>query len=105
MKKTISAVLAVILTIATVISLAACGNKKDQIQIAIPNDTTNEARALLLLQDLGIIKLKDGAGITATVLDIAENPHNIKFTYKLQWGYINSKPLSFPTCLKTLTML
>lgn len=80
MKKTVSAVLAVILTIATVISLAACGNKKDQIQIAIPNDTTNEARALLLLQDLGIIKLKDGAGITATVLDIAENPHNIKFT-------------------------
>ena len=80
MKKTVSAVLAVILTIATVISLAACGNKKDQIQIAIPNDTSYEARALLLLQDLGIIKLKDGAGITATVLDIAENPHNIKFT-------------------------
>lgn len=47
--------------------------------IAVPNDTTNEARALLLLQEQGLIKLKDGAGITATVLDIEENPHNIKF--------------------------
>ena len=46
--------------------------------IAVPNDTTNEARALLLLQDNGIIKLKDGAGLTATVLDIAENPKNIQ---------------------------
>ena len=45
--------------------------------IAVPNDTTNEARALLLLQDNGIIKLKDGAGINATVNDIEENPHNI----------------------------
>ena len=46
--------------------------------IAVPNDTTNEARALLLLQDNGIITLKDGAGLEATVNDIAENPHNIK---------------------------
>ena len=46
--------------------------------IAVPNDTTNEARALLLLQDNGIITLKDGAGLTATVKDIAENPHNVK---------------------------
>lgn len=46
--------------------------------IAVPNDTTNEARALLLLQDNGIIKLKDGAGLLATVKDIEENPHNIK---------------------------
>ena len=46
--------------------------------IAVPNDTTNEARALLLLQDNGIIKLKDGAGLLATVNDIEENPHNIK---------------------------
>lgn len=50
----------------------------DGDSIAVPNDTTNEARALLLLQDNGIIKLKDGAGINATVNDIAENPHNIK---------------------------
>ena len=46
--------------------------------IAVPNDTTNEARALLLLQDNDIIKLKDGAGLEATVNDIAENPYNIK---------------------------
>ena len=46
--------------------------------IAVPNDTTNEARALLLLQDNGIIKLKDGAGLLATVNDIEENPYNIK---------------------------
>ena len=50
----------------------------DGDEIAVPNDTTNEARALLLLQNNGIIKLKDGAGLTATVNDIAENPHNIK---------------------------
>mgnify|MGYP001082380307 CR=1 FL=1 len=46
--------------------------------IAVPNDTTNEARALLLLQDNGIITLKEGAGLAATVNDIAENPRNIK---------------------------
>ena len=47
-------------------------------KIAVPNDTTNEARALLLLQDNGIIKLKDGAGIKATVNDSEENPNNIE---------------------------
>lgn len=47
--------------------------------IAIPNDTTNEARALLLLQENGIIKLKEGAGLAATVNDIQENPYNITF--------------------------
>ena len=46
--------------------------------IAVPNDTTNEARALLLLQDNGIITLKDGAGLSATVKDIESNPKNIK---------------------------
>lgn len=46
--------------------------------IAVPNDTTNEARALLLLQDNGIITLKDGVGLEATVTDIAENPNDIK---------------------------
>lgn len=45
--------------------------------IAVPNDTTNEARALLLLQDNGIITLKEGAGLTATKNDIEENPYNI----------------------------
>ncbi len=47
--------------------------------IAVPNDTTNEARALLLLQDNGIITLKDGAGLTATVNDIVENPYKLEF--------------------------
>ena len=46
--------------------------------IAIPNDTTNEARALLLLQQEGLIKLNDGVGATATVNDVAENPHNLE---------------------------
>ena len=48
-------------------------------RIAIPNDTTNEARALLLLQDNGLLKLTEGVGLTATVNDIVENPHNIEF--------------------------
>lgn len=46
--------------------------------IAVPNDTTNEARALLLLQDNGIITLKEGAGLEATVNDIVENPYEVK---------------------------
>ena len=46
--------------------------------IAVPNDTTNEARALLLLEANGVIKLKDGAGLNATVNDIAENTKNVK---------------------------
>lgn len=60
------------------------GTKKDFSElaegdvIAVPNDTTNEARALLLLQDNGIITLKDGVGLTATVNDIEENPYNIE---------------------------
>ena len=54
------------------------GTKSSLDDIAVPNDTTNEARALLLLQDNGILKLKDGAGLTATVLDIEENPYNVE---------------------------
>ena len=64
--------------ILSLFALSACG-KQSEITIAIPNDTTNEARALLLLEDLGLIKLRAGAGITATPLDVEENPHNIKF--------------------------
>lgn len=52
---------------------------KDGDIVAVPNDTTNEARALLLLQDNGLLKLKDGAGIAATVKDIVENPLNLQF--------------------------
>ena len=51
---------------------------EDGDTIAVPNDTTNEARALLLLQDNGVITLKDGAGLEATVKDIEENPKNIQ---------------------------
>ena len=67
------------LTLTLAFSFTACGKKSGNITIAIPNDTTNEARALLLLEDQGYIKLKDGAGITATILDIEENKHNITF--------------------------
>ena len=54
-------------------------NVPDGAKIAVPSDATNEARALLLLQDQGVLKLKDGAGLEATKNDIAENPHNITF--------------------------
>lgn len=51
---------------------------KDGAVIAIPNDGTNEARALLLLQEQGLIKLKDSADFTATILDIEQNPKKLK---------------------------
>lgn len=51
---------------------------KDGATIAVPNDTTNEARALLLLEAQGLIKLKEGVGIKATKQDIVENKKNIK---------------------------
>ena len=80
MKKVITTILSLVLIFTFAVGLTGCGGGSDEtIQIAIPNDTTNEARALLLLQDNGIITLKDGAGITATIQDIAENPKNIEF--------------------------
>ncbi|MBO4762347.1 MAG: MetQ/NlpA family ABC transporter substrate-binding protein [Lachnospiraceae bacterium] len=51
----------------------------DGALIAVPNNVTNEARALLLLAQEGILKLRDGAGVTATVEDIVENPKNVQF--------------------------
>lgn len=75
MKKILSVILTAVIAASL---LAACGNKGG-ISIAVPNDTTNEARALLLLEKNGYIKLKSGAGITATVRDIEENPYNITF--------------------------
>ena len=57
---------------------ASIDEVSDGAVVAVPNDTTNEARALLLLEANGLIKLKDGAGITATVLDIEENPLNLE---------------------------
>lgn len=47
-------------------------------QIAVPNDPTNLGRSLLLLQQVGLIKLKDGVGLLPTSLDIVENPKNLK---------------------------
>ena len=77
MKKIVSLVLLAVLALGV---FAGCGSKEDgSITIAVPNDTTNEARALLLLEEKGYIKLKNGADIKATVKDIAENPYNIKF--------------------------
>ena len=67
--------LAVLLTFVLVLGLTGCGSKG--IHIAVPNDTTNEARALIILEELGIIKLKDGAGITATKNDIVDNPYDV----------------------------
>ena len=77
MKKFVSIALAVVLTVGALFTFAGCGS--NGITIAVPNDTTNEARALLLLQDKGIIKLKDGAGITATIRDIEEKPDGVTF--------------------------
>ena len=71
-------ILAVILSLITILALAGCGKAKE-FTVAVPNDTTNEARALLLLEANGLLKLKEGAGITATIQDIAENPYKIKF--------------------------
>ena len=64
MKKIIALVLALVLTLSLTAALA------DTITIALPNDSTNEGRALNILQDAGIIKLKGDAGITATKQDI-----------------------------------
>ncbi len=57
---------------------ASLAELPDGARIAVPNDTTNEARALLLLEQEGLIKLKEDAGIQATKNDIAENPHNFE---------------------------
>lgn len=67
--------LTVLFSLLLIVCLTGCGSKK--ISIAVPNDTTNEARALIILENMGIIKLKEGAGITATKNDIEENPFNI----------------------------
>lgn len=81
MKKSVKSIIAIALVAVIALAVfAGCSNKDSgTVTIAVPNDTTNEARALLLLQEQGYIKLKDGAGITATIKDIAENPHNIDF--------------------------
>ena len=65
MKKLIALVIALALTLSLTAALA------DTITIAVPNDPTNEGRALLLLQSYGVLTLKDGAGLEATKSDIA----------------------------------
>lgn len=74
--------LTLLFTLCLAFSLVGCGSKTESaknVTIAIPNDTTNEARALKLLADNGYITLKDGVDTTATVADITANPHNIEF--------------------------
>lgn len=77
MKKIVSLLLIAAALVCSVCLFASCGSKT--LTIAIPNDTTNEARALLLLEANGIITLREGAGITATPLDVVSNPKNIEF--------------------------
>ena len=76
MKKLVSWILASVFAVSAAIALSAC-SKQERITVAIPNDTTNEARALLL--ENGLITLKEGAGITATIRDIDSNPQNVTF--------------------------
>ena len=78
MKKLVSWILASVFAVSAAIALSAC-SKQERITVAIPNDTTNEARALLLLQENGLITLKEGAGITANIRDIDSKPQNVTF--------------------------
>ena len=73
MKKIFALLVALVLTLSLTAAFA------DGITIAVPNDPTNEGRALLLLQAYGLITVDENAGITATVADITENPLNIEF--------------------------
>ena len=62
-------------SLALVLSLTGCGGAAKRI--AVPSDATNEARALLLLEEQGVIKLAEGAGLSATKNDIVENPYDV----------------------------
>ena len=77
MKKIVSLILTLSLLLVCAIGLTSCGG--DTITIAIPNDTTNEARALRLLEVQGLITLNDNTKETITPADIKENPYGIKF--------------------------
>lgn len=77
-KNLVKAVATAAIVGAALVALAGCGGGSSAAkQIAVPSDPTNEARALLLLQDQGLITLKDGTGLSATKNDIEENPYNI----------------------------
>ena len=71
-------------------------NLPDGASVAVPNDVTNEARALLLLEQEGLIKLKEGVGLSATKSDIAENPHN--------YDIVELEARLLPTTLKDVEM-
>ena len=78
MKKNLKAVVAGALATAALVALTGCGGASDAIKVAVPSDPTNEGRALLLLEDQGLITLNEDAGLTATVNDIVENPNNLE---------------------------
>lgn len=78
MKKVISLILTTVLALSLIFTFTGC-SKDGAIVIGIPNDTTNEARALLLLEGNGIITLKEGADITATIRDIETKPEQVEF--------------------------
>ena len=75
---------------------ASLAELADGAQIAVPNDGTNEARALLLLEQEGLIKLKEGVGLSATKSDVAENPHN--------YDIVELEARLLPTTLKDVDM-
>lgn len=75
---------------------ASLAELPDGAKIAVPNDATNEARALLLLEQAGLIKLKEGVGIAATKDDIIDNPHNYEL-YEVQAELV-------PTVLKDVAI-
>ena len=82
MKKFVAVILTLALAVTALVGLTACGGSDEEaatLTIAVPNDTSNEARALLLLQELGYITLDEEAGITATITDITDNPYNLEF--------------------------
>ncbi len=87
MKRLLTVLLIAVLAVSAAAMMSACGakggeeggeEKAEKVTIAIPNDTTNEARALMLLADNGYITLKEGVDITATPRDV-EAPDNIEF--------------------------
>lgn len=103
MKKVSKLVLIALVVSTLVIGLAGCGaagsdsgSGSGEFQIAVPSDTTNEARALLLLEEQGLIKLKEGAGLSATANDIVENPYNIKI--------VETEAASLPRTLQDVDM-
>ncbi|MBR3146950.1 MAG: hypothetical protein IKF54_02275 [Eubacterium sp.] len=86
MKRLLTVLLISVLAVSAAVMMSSCGakggeeggDKAEKVTIAIPNDTTNEARALMLLADNGYITLKEGVDITATPRDV-EAPDNIEF--------------------------